>query len=95
MILHIAKDTDVVIDIGQRGLTNVKPLDVCEVVDEEDPGREAGEAGAAHVEHLGVAGHQGRDGGVQQTWDNAIKFSGIRIPFSLRSIRSSYHPKVI
>ena len=53
----------------------MKPLDVGEVVDEEDPGGEAGEAGAAHVEHLGVAGHQGRDGGVQQTWDNAIKFS--------------------
>ena len=75
----------------------MKPLDVCEVVDEEDPGGEAGEAGAAHVEDLGVAGHQGGDGGVQQTWDNAIKFSGNMIPFSLRSIRNSYHydPKVI
>ena len=64
----------------------MKPLDVCEVVDEEDPGGEAGEAGAAHVKHLGVAGHQGRDGGVQQTWDNAIKFSGNEIPSFLRSI---------
>ena len=58
----------------------MKPLDVGEVVDEEDPGGEAGEAGAAHVEDLGVAGHQGGDGGVEQTWDNGIMSSRNVIP---------------
>ena len=59
----------------------MQPLDVCEVVGEEDSGGEAGQAGAAHVEHLGVAGHQGRDGGVQQTWGNVIIIAGYKIHF--------------
>ena len=64
-------------------MADVKPLDVGEVVDEEDPGWEAGEAGAAHVEDLGVAGHQVRNGGVQQTWDNGIMWEQKFYPFPL------------
>ena len=43
----------------------MKPLDVCEVVNEEDPGGKASEAGTAHVEDLGVTRHQVGDGGVR------------------------------